>query len=98
MITAADVERISIRGRLALAVTCLENVCREWNICSPALERLLTHLWTFTDSMRLDEWVLETCNLSPNLEDRFDLALKRSHVQVAGDSELSRAAPDIGSL
>lgn len=41
-------ELISITGRFAFGVTCLERLCEEWQIKNQEINELIELLWTFT--------------------------------------------------
>ena len=72
---------ISIRGRLAFGMTCLEEVLRKYNINDELLDTIvLPKIWEFTSSSHLDEWEMKineidpTCVLDIELtEQNFDL-------------------------
>jgi hypothetical protein len=46
----------SIRGRMALAITCLEKYCNSKDIISDWLNCVMSKLWEFVETDRLDEW------------------------------------------
>jgi hypothetical protein len=61
-------KEISIRGRFAFAMRCLELVLnKEQEINNPVVQRTLTQLWTFTESDRLDNWEEEVFAFNPSL-------------------------------
>lgn len=49
-------ELISITGRFAFGVTCLERLCEEWQIKNQQINELIELLWTFTSSDDLSVW------------------------------------------
>lgn len=62
---------ISIRGRAACCISCLENAllhygynCQEWKF-------VLEHLWSFMNAQYVDNWFYETADIVPKflLED-----------------------------
>jgi hypothetical protein len=84
MLHASDFEPISVRGRSAFALTCLEVLGQRWRIDAPYFHQLLGLLWEFTSRPLLVKWfdeVRETA--SPR---RRDFA-----------SRLRDAAPHLGS-
>jgi hypothetical protein len=50
------IKSISIRGRTAMAITCLENVINERQMMSPKLAELLDIFWQFVEADDLGEW------------------------------------------
>jgi hypothetical protein len=52
-------EPVSIIGRFAFGVICLEKLCQEWKVKSQQINELIEFLWTFTSSHGLDTW--ESC-------------------------------------
>ena len=59
-------EQISIRGRMAYGITCLENLCETWNIKNEKMNLLIECLWTFTLSVHLVKWDEEIHSLLPD--------------------------------
>lgn len=49
-------EPISIIGRFAFGVTCLERICEEWQIKSQQMNELIDILWTFTSTKNVSDW------------------------------------------
>lgn len=49
-------EHISIIGRFAFGLTCLERTCQAWQVKSKQMNELIEFLWTFTSSHELDTW------------------------------------------
>ena len=72
---------ISIRGRLAYGMICLENALRQFGIKDELLDNIiLPRIWEFTSSSHLDDWEIQineidpTCVLDVELTaDTFDL-------------------------
>ena len=62
----AAVDLLSIRARVALGCTCLEKLCREWQLLSGKMPQLLDALWEFTSAERLDQWDGRITALVPN--------------------------------
>jgi hypothetical protein len=65
---AKNLEPVSINGRVAFGITCLEIMCSHWQISGASVQALLDKMWEFTESNRLDLWeeeVLEYCPGSP---------------------------------
>ncbi len=60
MIAASAFEPIGIRGRYAFGVVCLEQVCAAWHYSTPALDQLLTTLWTLTSADHAADWEAAT--------------------------------------
>ena len=50
------IEPVSIRGRMAFGVTCLEGVCTALRVESKAVQELIEVLWRFTESETLGTW------------------------------------------
>lgn len=50
---------VSIRGRFAFALVCIERSASLLAVQSPALNELLETLWDFTSSMDLGQWESE---------------------------------------
>lgn len=57
---------ISITGRLAFAIKCLEQYIKEQKLESTWLDRLIDVLWDFTTSEDLGKWDKKISNLDPN--------------------------------
>ena len=66
-----QIERISVRGRFALGVTCLEQVCQAWGLDGDRLPRLFEVLWSFTESSDLVAWDDEVTSLLPESPDEL---------------------------
>jgi len=49
-------KEISIRGRLAYGVSCLQNALLHFGIQYDLLESVLSQIWEFTSSKNLEEW------------------------------------------
>ena len=55
--TKERLKKVSIRGRMALGISCLEILLEsEGLIEKEEMKKLLSHLWEFTSSERLDLW------------------------------------------
>jgi hypothetical protein len=59
-------KKISIRGRFAFGIMCIEEYLLENKIENPCIEKLLMHLWEFTESENLDIWDERISDLNPN--------------------------------
>ncbi len=57
---------ISITGRLAFAIKCLEQYIKEQQLESTWLDRLIELLWDFTTSEDLGKWDKKISDLDPN--------------------------------
>jgi hypothetical protein len=62
------IDPVSIRGRMAFGVTCLESVCTALRIESKAMQDLIEVLWRFTESKMLGEWEGDICAALPARE------------------------------
>lgn len=51
-----SIKSISIRGRTAMAIICLENVINKTQMMSPKLTELLDIIWQFVEADDLGEW------------------------------------------
>ncbi|MFD2908373.1 hypothetical protein ACFSX9_06460 [Flavobacterium ardleyense] len=58
-------KKISINGRMAFGVKCLETYLIENNIKNIWTERLINTLWEFTSSHNLPEWETKISDLTP---------------------------------
>jgi hypothetical protein len=56
-----QLKRISITGRMALGITCLENILRTLSIECEELSKFISLLWKFTSSNTLDDWEEQVC-------------------------------------
>lgn len=96
------IDPISIRGRVAFGITCLENVCETLSLNSPSMASLIDLLWTFTQSRELDVWEGEVVDALPENErdvsayaDKFEY----SHLEDRDQqfvTELINAVVEIG--
>ncbi len=59
------IKNISIRGRFAFGIKCLEQYISESTIESAWIDKLLATLWEFTTSERLDMWDEKIKDLDP---------------------------------
>lgn len=59
-------ETISIVGRVAFGVTCLERLCEGWNVKSQQMNELIGLLWTFTSSNDLSVWERQINEILPD--------------------------------
>jgi hypothetical protein len=50
------IKGISIRGRMALAITCLEQTAKSYSVVSTELDEVITYSWSFTSTHYLNEW------------------------------------------
>jgi hypothetical protein len=66
MLDPAEIDQISINGRFAFGVSCLEIVCKVWNVKSQPLDYLVEQLWKFTSSNQLGIWIDETLKMLPD--------------------------------
>jgi hypothetical protein len=57
--------KISIRGRFAFGVKCIERYISENKIEIDWIDKLLTQLWEFTESENLDIWDEKISDLNP---------------------------------
>jgi len=62
----SDLKKISITGRLAFGITCLEQYIKEQNLKNKWLDRLIDVLWEFTTSEDLEEWDNKISDLDPS--------------------------------
>lgn len=53
------IDQISIRGRMAYGLLCIEKAQRAFAVHSKSINTLLGDLWKFTSMKRLDEWEQE---------------------------------------
>ncbi|PTD16294.1 hypothetical protein [Flavobacterium columnare] len=58
-------KKISIRGRFAFGIMCIEEYLLENSIKDFWIEKLLIHLWEFTESDNLDVWDEKISDLNP---------------------------------
>lgn len=58
-------KKISIRGRFAFGVKCIERYISENKIEIKSIDKLLTQLWEFTESENLDVWDEKISDLNP---------------------------------
>jgi hypothetical protein len=65
MLDSDEIDQISIRGRFAFGVSCLQTACKVWDVTSDPLDSLFEQLWKFTNSDRLDIWIDETLSMLP---------------------------------
>jgi hypothetical protein len=60
-----DFELISITGRFAFGVTCLEQICHEWQVNTDKINELIELLWSFTLSNDLSIWEKQINEILP---------------------------------
>ena len=77
-------ENISIVGRFAFSVTCLEQVCKVWNIKNIEMDNLIDFLWTFT-LLDFDSWECDLYNIIPL--DIFDMPEQFGFVHLEKEKE-----------
>jgi len=77
---------ISIRGRVAFGILCLESAFQNENkLNNQAVKYLLDHLWEFTASSELDEWLHKMEIITPdflvlsNYEDASEIMNKAEY-------------------
>ena len=63
---------VSIRGRMAMATACLENVLDEMQLISPPVAELLDILWRFAEMDDLGEWDEQIGNLTLDITQWHD--------------------------
>lgn len=56
MYEASLIDSVSIRGRMAFGVTCLQRVCHSWGVKGDCMRDLIDLLWAFVEQERLDNW------------------------------------------
>ena len=59
-------EPISIKGRMAYGITCVENLFKTWNIKNEKIDLFIECLWTLTSSDHLGQWDEEIHSLLPD--------------------------------
>ena len=59
-------KKISITGRFAFGVTCLEHYIKEQTLESKWLDRIINVLWEFTTSKDVTDWNKRISELDPN--------------------------------
>jgi hypothetical protein len=66
---------ISIRGRFAFGALCIENAFEKERIAGDVPKQLLTEIWQYTATDRLDNWEERINNIAPVclLDDKFDI-------------------------
>ncbi|MEP0265875.1 hypothetical protein [Dokdonia sp.] len=62
----SKIKKISIRGRLAFGINCIENYLTENNIVNQYMVMLVDTLWEATTSERLDLWEKKISDLDPS--------------------------------
>jgi hypothetical protein len=75
MVDRSELDSISIRGRVAFAITCLERVCDHLRFRNERIHGLIRFLWTYVCSQRLDLWEQEVANTYP-FDDTLDVCAK----------------------
>ncbi|MFC4077128.1 hypothetical protein [Salinithrix halophila] len=58
---------VSIRGRVAFGITCLEKVCEEWKVKNDVMDHFIQELWTFMKDN--SDWDVRVTNLLPDDDD-----------------------------
>lgn len=89
------ISSISIRGRLAFGVTCLERVCSEWNVKNERMDQLIEELWSFVNS--ISDWEERIMNLLPD-EDDAELNAKYfhyDHLTISQQKDLTNLIDEI---
>lgn len=61
------IDNISIRGRMAYVLLCVETTLNQWNIASGEIRSILAKFWEFTSSTELDIWDTEAQRVQPYL-------------------------------
>lgn len=88
---------ISIRGRLAYGVTCLERLCKTWNVLNKRMDLLIETLWAFTSSENLADWENTILNLLPD-DDRVETyacEFGYSHLEITKQKVLTNIIWDV---
>jgi hypothetical protein len=65
MIKDKILKQLSIRSRMALGITCLERLLKGFAIAHP-LCKVIDHLWEFTSSNQLDDWLDIAYEMAPD--------------------------------
>ncbi|MCS1350886.1 hypothetical protein [Mechercharimyces sp. CAU 1602] len=60
------ISSISIRGRLAFGITCLEKVCFEWNVRNTKTDELISNFWLFMEFLGYDDHDQKVYDLLPD--------------------------------
>jgi len=64
---------VSIRGRVAIAIDCLENTLYYFNVTEPEWQVIVGKFWKFTSVDYLDVWFSEINECDPyNVLERVD--------------------------
>lgn len=58
---------ISIRGRMAFAISCFKNMLAHFNLRQSAWQIIIDKFWKFTDTKYLDIWFEEAIECDPSL-------------------------------
>ena len=89
------IENISIRGRMAYALLCIETTLNQWNIASVNIRSILAKFWEFTSSPELDVWDTEAQRAQPFLyafyEDFLSKKQWREMAEFLSISELTES-------
>lgn len=82
-------EKISIRGRVAYAICCLENAMETYGAQGESWDLLLKNLWSFTSSNELDKWFYLNNRFLPGEIIKADYSLAQAYNMRDGFPELS---------
>ena len=63
---------ISIRGRMAFAINCLDNIIETKGIASNILNKFILNLWQFTRSNNLGEWDKNISDFIPMIGEELE--------------------------
>ena len=88
---------ISIRGRLAYGATCLERLCKVWNVQNEKMDLLLETLWTFTSIENLADWDNTVRHMLPD-NDRVEMYAYEfgySHLEMIKQKILTNTIWDV---
>lgn len=77
-ISRLDLLPISIRGRVAYGIVCLEKFCEAYNVASNNMKELIEALWFFTDTKAewLEDWKDMICKKIGFMEEVYEYAYK----------------------
>lgn len=82
--------KISIRGRYAFGMKCMETALVKFNINDDLLNRVIQKAWEFTTTQALDDWEDELSDLTPDCLMEIDIEEVEDNALGLSKDELIR--------
>ncbi|MBD1373690.1 hypothetical protein IC620_15190 [Hazenella sp. IB182357] len=82
-----ELQLISIRGRVAYVTTCVDTLCKRWEIKSFTMNKFINEMKNFTHTINIEEWDLIIRSYLPDEDTLEDYAFTFGYETLSLDKQ-----------